>query len=110
MFSFDKSYIQRCEAELSAYGFQRKGTAFARVVNDVAQCVVLEKLRSGSNANLLRTKGGQKKYSGIAKALFAYAVQVSIDAGFDGILFFKAKTSELLDYYMQEFGARQVAS
>lgn len=63
-----------------------------------------------SNANLLRTKGGLKKYSGIAKALFAYAVQVSIDAGFDGILFFKAKTSELLDYYMQEFGARQVAS
>lgn len=63
-----------------------------------------------SNTNLLRTKGGRKKYSGIAKALFAYAVQVLIDAGFDGVLFFKAKTSELLDYYMQEFGARQVAS
>lgn len=30
--------------------------------------------------------------------------------GFDGILIFKAKTSELLDYYMNNFGARQVAS
>ena len=42
--------------------------------------------------------------------MFAYAVQISLEAGFDGVLVFKAKTSELLDYYMQEFGARQVAT
>lgn len=63
-----------------------------------------------SNANLLRAEGGQRKYIGIARALFAYAVQISLDAGFDGILIFKAKTSELLNYYMEKYGARQVAS
>ena len=52
----------------------------------------------------------QKKYIGIAKALFAYAVQISLDAGFDGVLVFKAKTSELLNYYMNVCGARQVPS
>ena len=49
-------------------------------------------------------------YMEIAKALFAYAVQMSMEAGFDGVLMFKAKTSELLDYYRREFGARQVAA
>lgn len=48
--------------------------------------------------------------SGIAKAMFAYAVQISKEAGFDGVLIFKAKTSELLEYYMREFGARQVGA
>lgn len=63
-----------------------------------------------SNANLLHATGDRKKYTGIAKALFAYAVQVSMESGFDGVLIFKAKTSELLDYYVREFGARQVAA
>lgn len=63
-----------------------------------------------SNANLLHAESRKKKYTGIAKALFAYAVQISLDAGFDGVLVFKAKTSELLEYYMQEYGARQVAA
>ena len=30
--------------------------------------------------------------------------------GYDGVLIFKAKTSELLAYYTEAFGARQVAS
>lgn len=63
-----------------------------------------------SNANLLRISGKQKRYIGIAKAMFAYAVQISIDAGFDGVLIFKAKTSELLRYYMDEFDARPVGA
>ncbi len=63
-----------------------------------------------SNANLLHAEGGHKRYIGIAKALFAYATQISIEAGFDGVLVFRAKTSELLDYYRREFGARQVGS
>lgn len=63
-----------------------------------------------SNANLLHADGGRKRYLGIAKAMFAYAVQVSLDAGFDGVLVFKAKTSDLLEYYRKEFGARQVAA
>lgn len=63
-----------------------------------------------SNANLLHVEGGHKRYYGIAKVLFAYAVQVSLDAGFDGVLVFKAKTSDLLDYYAREFGARRAAA
>lgn len=63
-----------------------------------------------SNANLLHAEGGHKRYYGIAKALFAYAVQISLDAGFDGVLVFKAKTSDLLDYYAREFGARRAAA
>ena len=58
-----------------------------------------------SNANLLKASDGKKKYVGIAKALFAYAAKVSLDAGFDGVLYFRAKTSELVSYYMKELGA-----
>ena len=63
-----------------------------------------------SNANLLRTSAGQKKYVGIAKALFAYAIIISKEAGFDGVLVFKAKTTELVDYYIHEFGACHAGS
>lgn len=58
-----------------------------------------------SNANLLHAGGRRKRYVGIAKALFAYAIQVSFDHGFDGVLYFRAKTTELVEYYAQEFGA-----
>lgn len=61
-----------------------------------------------SNANLLKISGQRKKYIGIARALIAYAVQVSIDAGYDGVIYFKAKTDELCKYYMKEFGATPV--
>ncbi|MBO4914778.1 MAG: hypothetical protein J5449_06175 [Oscillospiraceae bacterium] len=61
-----------------------------------------------SNANLLHATGGSKKYIGVARALIAYAAKASVDAGFDGVLFFKAKTDELRKYYMQEFGAMPV--
>jgi len=74
-----------------------------------AEIIYMESARH-SNANLLHAEGGCKRYIGIAKALFAYAAQRSMEAGFDGVLFFRAKTSELLDYYQREFGARQVGS
>lgn len=63
-----------------------------------------------SNANLLHETGGEKKYVGIAKALFAYAVSVSLESGYDGVLIFKAKTTELVEYYIREFGARHAGS
>ena len=58
-----------------------------------------------SNANLLKSDNVPKKYLGIARALFAYAAKVSMDAGFGGVLYFRAKTTELRAYYMKEFGA-----
>lgn len=63
-----------------------------------------------SNSNLLRETGCEKKYIGIAKALLAYAAMVSMDAGYDGVLYFKAKTTELREYYIREFGAMPLGS
>ena len=86
---------------LMSYDLNDKGLA--------VEIIYIENARH-SNANLLHVEGGYKQYYGIAKALFAYAVQVSLDAGFDGVLVFKAKTSDLLDYYAQAFGARRAAA
>lgn len=86
---------------LMSYALDTKGLA--------VEILYIESARH-SNANLLHEGHAKKRYLGIAKALFAYAVQVSLDAGFDGVLFFKAKTTELLNYYIHEFGARQVGS
>ena len=86
---------------LMSYEFDEKGLA--------VEVIYLESA-GHSNANLLHTKGGQKKYIGIAKALFAYAASVSVEAGFGGVLFFKAKTSELREYYIREFGAMPLGS
>lgn len=58
-----------------------------------------------SNANLLRQSAQPKKYVGIAKVLLAYAIQVSKEWDFDGEIYFKAKTSELREYYGRVFGA-----
>lgn len=63
-----------------------------------------------SSKNMIHALNVQKKYIGIAKVLYAYAIQVSLDEGFDGILVFKAKTTELADYYIREFGARHAGS
>ena len=81
---------------LMSYELDEKGLA--------VEILYLENARH-SNANLLHAEGGQKKYIGIAKALFAYAIQISLDHHFDGVLYFRAKTSELLEYYKKEFGA-----
>ena len=77
--------------------------------NLAVEIIYLESARH-SNANLLHVNDGRKRYIGIAKALFAYAAQVSMEAGFDGVLVFRAKTTELLEYYQREFGARQVGA
>ena len=39
-----------------------------------------------------------------------YAVSISMENGYDGVLVFKAKTSELVEYYIREFGASHVGS
>ena len=81
---------------LMSYELDEKGLA--------VEIIYMESARH-SNANLLRIEDGRKRYVGIAKALFAYAIQVSFDHGFDGVLYFRAKTSELVEYYQKEFGA-----
>ena len=73
---------------LMSYGFNQGNLA--------VEIIYLESARH-SNANLLHVNDGRKRYIGIAKALFAYAAQVSMEAG-------------LLEYYQREFGARQVGA
>ena len=81
---------------LMSYELDEKGLA--------VEILYVESARH-SNANLLRAEGRHKRYVGIARALFAYAAQVSFDHGFDGVLYFRAKTTELVEYYSKEFGA-----
>ena len=59
-----------------------------------------------SNANLLHMRNEEKKYIGIARALFAYAIKVSLDDGYGGVLFFRAKSDKHVEYYSKNFGAR----
>jgi hypothetical protein len=86
---------------LMSYELDEKGLA--------VEVIYLESA-AHSNANLLHESGAKKKYIGIAKALFSYAVAVSMEAGFDGVVYFKAKTTRLRSYYMQEFGAMPLGS
>ena len=81
---------------LMSYNLDEKGLAVEIIYIESAD---------HSNANLLKSNNVPKKYLGIARALFAYAAKVSMDAGFGGVLYFRAKTTELRVYYMKEFGA-----
>lgn len=81
---------------LMSYALDDKGLAVEIIYIESAE---------HSNANLLKEQCRKKKYIGIARALFAYAISVSKNAGYDGVLYFKAKTDELRKYYINEFGA-----
>ena len=59
-----------------------------------------------SNPTLVK----HKKYRGIGKAMIAFGIQLSIDANCNGVVVFEAKTDELEQHYIQDFGARPVAS
>ena len=78
----NKVALHRCDDNellgLMSYQINEKGMAVE---------VVYVESAGHSNANLLKQTGGQKKYIGIAKALFAYAAKISVDAGFGGVLF-----------------------
>ncbi len=78
--------------------------------NGLAVEIIYMESARHSNANLLHQSGVCKKYIGIARALFAYAASISKAAGYDGVIYFKAKTSELKNYYMKSFGAVPLGS
>lgn len=59
-----------------------------------------------SNPTLVK----HKKYSGIGKAMIAFGIQLSIDANCNGVVVFEAKTNDLEQHYVRDFGARPVAS
>ena len=45
-----------------------------------------------------------KKYSGIGKAMIAFGIQLSIDASCNGVVVFEAKTDDLEQHYIRDFG------
>ena len=46
-----------------------------------------------------------RKYAGIGAALLAFGIQLSIDYGYGGAIYLKAKTSQLREHYMRNYGA-----
>lgn len=55
----------------------------------------------GSNPTLARSR----KFRGIGAVLLAFGIQLSIDYGYGGTIYLKAKTSEIREHYIRDFGA-----
>ena len=47
----------------------------------------------------------RQKYHGIGRALIAYGIKLSVEAGFNGDVTLDAKTPELARHYERDFGA-----
>ncbi|MBR1436738.1 MAG: hypothetical protein IJ584_16695 [Bacteroidales bacterium] len=56
------------------------------------------------------TMAAEKRYSGLGAVLLAFGVQLSYDNNCDGSIVFKAKTTELLKHYIQDYHAIQYSS
>ena len=65
--------------------------------------VHIEYIESAPHSNPTLSKN--RKYRGIGAALLAYGVQLSIDSGYGGTIYLKAKTSEIREHYIRDFGA-----
>ena len=65
--------------------------------------IYVEYIESAPDSNPTLTD--HRKYSGIGAALLAYGVQLSIDYGYGGTIYLKAKTSEIREHYIRDFGA-----
>lgn len=58
-----------------------------------------------SQAQSNPTLSKKPKYQGIGRALIAYGIKLSVDAGFNGDVTLDAKTPELAKQYVRDFGA-----
>lgn len=63
--------------------------------------VYVEYIESALSSNPTITQ--DRKYTGIGAALLAFGVQLSIDYG--GAIYLKAKTTEIREHYIRNFGA-----
>lgn len=63
--------------------------------------IVYMESQAESNPTLVKIP----KYRGIGRALIAYGIKLSVDAGFNGDVTLDAKTSELAEHYEKDFGA-----
>ena len=65
--------------------------------------VAVEYIESSPDSNPTQTN--LCKFRGIGAALLAFGIQLSIDYGYGGAIYLKAKTSELREHYIRDFGA-----
>lgn len=65
--------------------------------------VYVEYIESAPSSN--PTIAQDRKYIGIGAALLAFGIQLSIDYGYGGVIYLKAKTTEIREHYIRNFGA-----
>ena len=65
--------------------------------------VYVEYMESAPSGNPTLSK--PRKYAGIGAALLAFGIQLSIDYGYGGAIYLKAKTTQLREHYMRNYGA-----
>lgn len=58
----------------------------------------------------LVAKREERRYTDIGKVIIAFGVQLSLESGYDGTVFFKAKTTELYHHYKRAFRAKDIFS
>ena len=103
---WNSDFIQRPELEKYALKISRTGELVGLgVYQDLPESVLVyvEYIESAPSSN--PTLSAEKKYRGIGAALLAYGIQLSIDYGYGGAIYLKAKTSEIRDHYIRDFGA-----
>ena len=92
---FDLYALKTAAGELVALG--------AYEVRDGTMGVHIVYMESQAESN--RTLVEVPKYRGIGRALVAYGIKLSVDAGFNGDVTLDAKTPELARHYERDFGA-----
>lgn len=65
--------------------------------------VAVEYIESAPSSNPTQTSF--RRFKGIGAALLAFGIQLSIDYGYGGAIYLKAKTSELREHYIRDFEA-----
>ncbi len=95
---FDIYALKTQMGELGALGVYEIGE------DVVAVHIVYMEIQAESNLTLCK----EPKYRGIGRALIAYGIKLSVDAGFNGDVTLDAKTPELAKDYKRHFGAIQL--
>lgn len=105
-YSFDKFFEDELKALLEKkiyiyYGELVALGAYEIEENVVTVHIVYMESQVQSNPTLCK----EPKYRGIGRALVAYGIKPSVDAGFNGDVTLDARTPELAKHYERDFGA-----
>lgn len=94
--ALEKYALEICETnELIGLG------AYRNILEGVL--LYVEYIESSQTSN--PTLSCNRKHKGIGAALLTFGIQLSIDYGYDGSIFPKAKTSEIWEHYIRNYGA-----